>query len=172
LNEGIPSSFTQRDIPRAISVEAVVGNGLLRLALASGQGVEGVLTPLRMDEVDDRGGATGETGCGPGLEVVAGDGAGDRQLHVDMGIDPAGKDILVRGIHDLVTRRGLQVGTEGHDLPLPAEDVSLPALGIGDRRGVLDQYSHGSAVRVAARRAVDEGDLPRRHFLRRAETPG
>ncbi len=59
------------------------------------------LTARGRDEVDDGGGAAGEGGAGAGGEVVAGDGAGDGQGEVDVGIDAAGDQPAAAAVDQL-----------------------------------------------------------------------
>ncbi len=75
------------------------------------------------DEVDDGGGATGHARGGAVEEVVHGDGAHKRQLHMGVRIDAARHDVLSACIHHGGARRGGQAFANGHNLAVLGDDI-------------------------------------------------
>ena len=110
-------------------------------AVARGLGVPGgqpVLDPLAValhGEVDDRRGAAPGRRPGAGLEGVGGVGAAERQLHVGVGVDAAGDDVLAGGVDDLVdvgrqvdSRAALDPGASTAAMVSPSTRTSAAAV--------------------------------------------
>ncbi len=128
-------------------VEAVVDG-----AVALGLGVPGgqpVLDPLAValhGEVDDRRGAAPGRGAGTRLEGVGGGGAAERQLHVGVGVDAAGDDVLAGRVDDLVDvalevdaqQAGSRREDGGNGLAVD-QDIRHGGPGGVDHRPALDQ---------------------------------
>ena len=129
-------------------VETEVGGGDLRLAATLVERLDEALAALRMDEIDDRRGATGQARRGSALEVVGGDRPRDRQRHVDVGIDTAGNDRETGGVEDLVAVR-FEGFAQLDDGAVAAADVATPTALVGD--DVATAHQEASAHRTIVR---------------------
>ncbi len=87
-------------------------------------------------EVDDRRRAAPGGGAGAGLEGVGGEGAAEGQLHVGVGVDAAGDDVLSGGVDRAVCCEGFgggcPRGCEGGDAAVLDQDVGVDLVGCGD----------------------------------------
>ncbi len=86
------------DLVEAVVDGAVAGRELVPVREA----VLDLLAVRLHGEVDDRRRAAPRGGDGAGLEGVGGRGAAERQLHVGVGVDAAGDDVLPRRVDHLV----------------------------------------------------------------------
>jgi len=125
-------------------VERIVDRAVARrLLVPLGESVVHRLTGALDGEVDDGGDAAPRRGDRAGLERVGGEGAAERQLHVGVGVDAAGDDVLVRGVDDAVGvdahRRGLAGGEDADDRLVVDQDVALGPPGRRNDRAVLDE---------------------------------
>ena len=127
-------------------MEAVVGGGLLGPAAPFAKGVHQRLARAGDHEVDDAGGAAGQTRCRAGKEIIDGRGAHEGQLHVRVRINAAGHDVLPVRINDrgagwgVDLRRHLQDGAAA--LGAGAEHVGTPGAVCIDDRAATDQGRH------------------------------
>ncbi len=139
-------------------VEGVIGDRLLRLLVPHREPVEQRLPSGRDHEIDDRGRAPGNARRGAGLEIIGALRPHERQLHVHMGVDPAGEDELPRGVDHGVPRALLrQPRADRGDLPVLAVDVADEPVARCDDLAVLDQDAHVAPPRVSAGRRVPSG---------------
>lgn len=76
-------------------------------------------------ECSNHGGASGQRGLGPLVEVVDGGGAHKGELHVRMGIDTAGQDELAGGIDDSRTRGCLETLADLSESSLSSTSSSM-----------------------------------------------
>src|SRR5690606_17955916 len=101
-------------------------------------GLDQALVAAGDDEVDDRGGAAGDARGGAGEEVVGADGAHERQLHVRVGVDAPGEDVLPGGVDDLGARGDVEALADGDDLAVAAVDVGGELVEGGDDLAVAE----------------------------------
>ena len=133
-------------------VEGVVRHRLGGLVVPGGEGIHQVLVPRGDHEVDDRRRSPGYAGCCAGLEVVGGDRAHEGQLHVDVGVEAAGEDVLAGGVDHLLAL-ALEVRADLDDLAAARAHVAHGLVEGGDDRPVLDQDAHGFVSRLGVFRA-------------------
>ena len=131
-------------------VEAVVDAGLAVGLLVPRVEALAQRAAARLDrEVDDRRRAAEGGGPGAGLEGVLGEGAAERQLHVGVGVDPAGDDPLAGRVDGAV-------GGDVEPLADRRDPLSVDQdVGPGDRvriddRAALDQRTHRFLLRIRA----------------------
>ena len=86
-------------------MEGKVGGGFFRPALPGLESFQQRLARLWDDKIDDRSGAACEGCSRAGIEIFAGYGAHEGQLHVGMRVNPAGHHQLVAGIDDVTAFR-------------------------------------------------------------------
>ena len=161
-------------------VEAVVDRAVaVGLAVPRLEPVEHALTRALHGEVDDRRRAAPRRGSRAGLEGVGRERAAERQLHVGVGVDAAGHDVLAARVdHSLGGRREVAAerarpglherrdalavdqdvhvdgATRRHDGAVGDErghDVTPPSAGRTCRGGGLDRTATGRAPRRACR---------------------
>ena len=104
-------------------------------------GVAGLLERLAESlhrEIDDRGRPAEGRGSRPGLEVIGGERAPERQLHVRMHVDPTGDHVFTCRI-DPLCPGGLQALPDHRDLLAVDEHVAFVGIGRGDDGAVGDE---------------------------------
>ncbi len=104
-------------------VEGVVAGGLVGPAAPLVIRLHQTLLGRRDHEVDDGGGAAGQSGRGAGKEIVLRHGAHERQIHVRVRIDPARYHVLAAGVDHLGRMRRVQVLADGDDLVAVAQHI-------------------------------------------------
>jgi hypothetical protein len=105
------------------------------------------------DEVDDRRGATPGRSPRTGLERVGGLGAAERHLHVRVGVNAAGEQVLAGCVDRLIScdrTQRLGPGRDQGDDPLVVDQhVGGDPTGRRDDGGALDQSrAHGAGIAV------------------------
>ncbi|MNC24907.1 hypothetical protein D3C75_729770 [compost metagenome] len=123
-------------------MEAVVAGAFLRPAAPGVEGLQQRLLRVGDDEVDDRGGATGQARGGAAEEVLAGHGTHERQLHVGMRVDAAGHQVLAAAVEDLAVGGRFEVLPDGADQAIGTQDIGGVTLFVGDHGGATDQQGH------------------------------
>jgi hypothetical protein len=124
-------------------VERVVVGGPLGLGLPELQRFQKRF-PLGGDhEVDQPGRPAHDGGDRAALHVVDRHGPHEGERHVDVGIDPAGDQELVRAVDDLVARLGGEVLRDRGDPLALNPDVRAIDIARGDDLGIPDDDAHG-----------------------------
>ena len=106
------------------------------------EGLKQRLLRVGDDEVDDRGGATGQARGGAAEEILAGHRAHERQLHVGVRVDAAGHQVLATAVEDLAVGGRFEVLPNGTDQAIGTQDISGVTLFVGDHGGATDQQGH------------------------------
>ncbi|MNC47707.1 hypothetical protein D3C75_967850 [compost metagenome] len=123
-------------------VKAVVGGGLFSPAAPLMKGFEQGLLGVGNDEVDDRGGAAGKAGSGAAIEVLAGHGTHEGQLHMGVRVDAAGHQVLAATIEDLAAVGEVEVGADGLDHTVGTEHVGTITFLMGNQGGTTNHKRH------------------------------
>ena len=131
-------------------VEGIVGRRFFGPAAPFAVGVHQRLLRVGDHEVDDARGAARQRGRRAGEEVVHGDGAHERQLHVGVRVNAAGQHVLAAGVQHLRTRRGLRrsILPHGHDAAIDAQHIgALFTVGV-DHGATADHkgLAHGGLL--------------------------
>jgi hypothetical protein len=125
------------------NVEADVEHRLLRVDLAV-PGIERLteaLARLLHAEVHDRADAAERARDRALVEVVGGDGAAERGIHVGVDVDAGRHDVFSRGVDDAVCLNVERFADERHPLAVD-EHVSGVVVGCRDNPAALDQDRH------------------------------
>ena len=125
-------------------VEAVVAARLLGPFAPGVIGLHQRLLGRGDHEIDDHGGAAGQRRGGAGLEVLAGHGAHEGQLHVGVRVDAAGHHQTAAGVDHFAVVRYVQVGADGGDGLAVTQHIGGVALFVGLDAAALDQDCHES----------------------------
>ena len=120
-------------------VEGIVRRRLRRALLPHPIGVHRPLIRRRDDEVDDHGGPAREAGGGAGVEVVAGHGIHEGQLHVGVGVDASRHDQRLSRIDDGRAGGHVDCRADLLDLAVRTIDIGRVALVRGHDRAAPDQ---------------------------------
>ncbi|MNE40949.1 hypothetical protein D3C80_1349970 [compost metagenome] len=123
-------------------VKAVVGGGFFSPAAPLMKGFEQGLLGVGNDEVDDRGGAAGKACSGATVEVLAGDGAHEGQLHVSVRIDTAGHQVLAAAIKHFAAVGKVEVSADGLDHTVGTEHVGAVTFLMGNQGGATNHKRH------------------------------
>ena len=126
-------------------VEAVVGDGVLRLREPAIETLSQPLAVVLQREVDDRRGAAERGRAGPRLEVVRAEAAAERQLHVRVHVDAAGHHVAPGRVDHAVRVDG-HARADRRDLLVLDHDVGLGGLGRRDDGPPLDQRPHAARL--------------------------
>jgi hypothetical protein len=113
-------------------------------------GVVERLLAVGNSEIDDGGDAAAGSGAGAGVPVVAGDGAAERQLQVDVYVEGAGQDVLAGRVDHLraVGLRGQARPDRRDSLAADGDVRFLRALGADDGAvGNNEVVGHGGPSR-------------------------
>ena len=92
-------------------------------------------------KVNDRSGTSTGSRDSPGAEIVSRNAAHEWQLHMGVGINPAGHDIHAFSVDDLITQKFMP--DEGDGLTVHT-DIGLITLSGCDNRAVFDDFIHAS----------------------------
>ena len=107
-------------------VEAVIAEGLpCRLFPPALQSAGEGFALVGAGEVNDGSGTAPESGAASGGEAVGGDGAGDLQVKVGVGVDEAGKEDAAGDVHHPVGLL-LESPSDGGDFFVPHQDIGPP----------------------------------------------
>lgn len=120
-------------------VEGVIAAGDRSLSAPGLEGLEEVLSPLRVDEVDEGGGPADERGGRAAVEIVRGDGARHREGEVHVRVHAPGDDEEPRGVDPRFPGRRPEVRSQLHDPSVADPYVASPPIGGGDDVAVLDE---------------------------------
>ncbi len=123
-------------------MERIVGHRLLRPFTPLVIRFHDVLLRTRDDEIDDHRRAARQSRRRAGLEILAGDGAHERQLHVRVRIDAARHHVLAAGVDDAGARRRFQAFAHGGNQAILAQHVGAKRLVGVDDGAAFDQYCH------------------------------
>ncbi len=93
-------------------------------------------------EIDDRCSAPGQARRRAAEEVFTGDCAHERQLHVRMGVDAAGHQVLAATIEHFDAGRNIQVFTNGLDHAVGTQHIGAVTFIMGNNGGTTDQQRH------------------------------
>ena len=112
---------------------------VLRLGVPGIDGAQQRAVLAGQDEINQHGGPAGRRRPGAGLEGLGGGRAHERHFQMRVRVDPAGDDIGLRGIDDLVAG---QVLADGGDLLAFDQDIGLPGPVRGEDGAALDDFAH------------------------------
>jgi hypothetical protein len=131
-------------------VEAVVDRGSLGSGPPGGQRVERGLTSPGGHVLDHRRRPTDRTRGGAGGEVVAHGHRPDLEMEVGVGVDPTRHHQPPRGVDDLLTPIGLEVGADLRDVPVGADaDAGITVAVDVDDPTAGDQHAATPSRRAA-----------------------
>ena len=141
------------------AVEAVVGNRFRGRLLHPGVegGAQGLAFVLD-GEVDQRGGATEGGGASASFKIVGAGGASERHIEMGVDIDPAGEDILARGINQALGIFARQAAAERDHAAVFNRNIGLTSIrsrdhGAAGNDGVEPHSLIPCAARVPSVRA-------------------
>jgi hypothetical protein len=123
-------------------MKAVVAGGFFGPAAPLVKGLQQRLLRVGNHEVDDRVGATGKARGGAAEKVLTGHGAHKRQLHVGVGVDATGHQVLAAAVEHFACGGNVQVGTDGLDHTIGAQDIGFITFIMGNNGGATDQQRH------------------------------
>ncbi|MNZ57564.1 hypothetical protein D3C78_755460 [compost metagenome] len=123
-------------------VKTVVRRRLLGPAAPLMEGFEQGLLRVGNHEVDDRGGAAGQSRRRTAEEVFAGHGAHEGQLHVGVRVDAAGHQVLAAAVEHLGACRDIEFFADGLDHAVCAIHIGAITFIMGNNGGATDQQRH------------------------------
>ena len=123
-------------------VEAIVAGRFLGPTAPLVEGFQQRLPGVGNHEVDDRGGAASQARRRPAEEVLAGHGAHEGQLHVGVGIDAAGHQVLAAAVEHFAACGNVQMSADGSNQALCAQDIGFITFVMGNNGGATNQQRH------------------------------